>query len=102
MLLRQADDYYLSGAAGLGALSWRTALAVDAARRIYSAIGTVLAQRRYDVLAGRAFVPRWRKWVLALGAVARAIVAAPARLLRPFQPALPGAVIRNAHDVIRL
>lgn len=70
-LLGLADRYYASGDAGLAALPFRVALAVRAARLIYAAIGGELGRRGYDVTAGRAVVPLWRKLVLvgrALGA----------------------------------
>lgn len=86
-LLALADRYYASGDAGLAALPFRVALAVRAARLIYAAIGGELARRDYDVTAGRAIVPLWRKltlvWlalVLEITARLRARFAGPTRL----------------------
>jgi phytoene synthase len=87
-VLALAERYYVSGDAGLGALSFRVALAVRAARLIYAEIGAVLLRRRGDALAGRAVVPFRRKLAL----VVRAFVAetlARARALRA-RPALGG------------
>lgn len=63
-LLAVADRYYASGDDGLRYLSTRNALAVGAARAIYSAIGTELAHRDFDVLAPRAYVPFHKKLLL--------------------------------------
>jgi 15-cis-phytoene synthase len=83
-LLALADRYYASGDAGLSALPFRVALAVRAARLVYSAIGRELARRGYDVLAGRAVVPLWRKLVLVGLALALEVAArVRARLAGP-------------------
>jgi phytoene synthase len=63
-LLAIADRYYRSGDAGLYALPLRAALAVRAARLVYSAIGQELAKRGFDALRGRAVVPVWKKLAL--------------------------------------
>jgi phytoene synthase len=68
-LLVRADELYRSGDAGLRALPFRCAVAIRTARLVYSAIGRVIARRRFDVHAGRAVVPGWRKALLALGAL---------------------------------
>jgi phytoene synthase len=81
-LLDDAERFYRSGERGLSALGGRAALAVDAARRVYGAIGDEIARQRYDVLAGRAFVSGPRKLWLVAGCVWRALVAAPGRILQ--------------------
>ena len=68
-LLGLADHHYRQGDAGLYALPFRVALSVRAARRVYAAIGRQLERRAYDVSAGRAVVPGFKKCVLILGAV---------------------------------
>jgi phytoene synthase len=55
--LALAERYYASGDAGLPALTFRIAVAVRAARLIYSAIGAEITRRGYDVSAARAVVP---------------------------------------------
>lgn len=55
-LLQVADDYYVSGDAGIGALSWRSGVAVSTARKVYSAIGERIRRQGCDPLAGRAWV----------------------------------------------
>jgi phytoene synthase len=77
-LLDEADRLYRSGDRGLALLPFRAAFAVGVARRVYAAIGTVIARRRHDVLSGRAFVPAAQK----LLHVARAFFASLARLAR--------------------
>lgn len=72
-LLSLADRYYASGDRGLRYLGPRHALAVSAAREIYSAIGLELAAREFDVLAPRAFVPTYKKLSLCAKVVLRAL-----------------------------
>lgn len=90
-LLGLADRYYASSDAGLVYLSPRCALAVDVARRVYSAIGRRIALQQHDVRAARAVVSaqerlfacaagaaRWAAWHTggfgrALPVVARAV-----------------------------
>ncbi|UCG52307.1 MAG: phytoene/squalene synthase family protein [Candidatus Latescibacterota bacterium] len=66
LLLNEADRYYSSGDAGLRALSWRCALSIRTARRVYSAIGARIRDRGCDPLAGRAVVPSRKKLELML------------------------------------
>lgn len=65
-LLAVAERHYASGDAGLRYLPWRAALAVSVARRVYAAIGDVLARAGYDATSGRAVVPGGRKAALAV------------------------------------
>jgi phytoene synthase len=74
-LLERADGFYQSGDEGLAALRFRCAVAIRAARLIYSDIGRVIARRRFDVTAGRAFVSLGRKVWLALRGLAIEIAA---------------------------
>ena len=83
LLLARADAFYRSGDAGLSSLGFRCAVAVRAARLIYSDIGRVIARRGHDVTAGRAFVSLGRKLRLALRGLGAEILSrlrAPARL----------------------
>lgn len=64
-LLARADLLYANGRAGLPALPLRLRLAVGAAAAIYAGIGDELRARSCDPLAGRVFVPRRRKILLA-------------------------------------
>lgn len=73
-LLAAALPLYRAGDAGLDALSLRSAIAVRAARLIYSAIGERVAARRHDVTAPRAVVARWRKLWLVVRAAAGVLV----------------------------
>jgi phytoene synthase len=72
-LLGTADGLYRSGDAGLRALPFRCAVAIRTARLVYSAIGGVIARRRFDVQTGRAVVPGWRKALLAMTALVREV-----------------------------
>jgi phytoene synthase len=75
VLLAAAEPLYRRGDAGLPALDTRSAIAVRAARLIYSAIGAVLKARRHDVTGPRAVVPRWRKLLFALAAAGEILFA---------------------------
>jgi phytoene synthase len=80
-LLDDADKLYRSGDLGMRSLPPRSALAVDVARRVYSAIGDGLAARAYDVHQGRVFVSKPRKLVHVAGAVAARTLEVPSRAL---------------------
>ena len=79
-LLALADRYYRSGDRGVRALPWRAALAVRAARSVYSAIGKRIARANYDVTAGRAVVPTSAKLARVAGAAARIALSSPRRM----------------------
>lgn len=85
-LLDEADRFYRSGDRGLRFLPWRCAVAVRAARLIYAAIGEEIRRRGYDVLSGRAVVPRRRKLVLAAWALLLGLSELPGRWLRALRP----------------
>ncbi len=102
-LLAEADGYYASGDLGLPALSWRSALAVRAARRIYSAIGRRVEAQGCDITRGRAFVAKPAKLLTVAGCLLRAALEAPGRSLRPFRAAdLGGHLVRFPDDVLPL
>lgn len=90
-LLDVADRYYASGDAGLPYLQSRCALAVRAARAIYSDIGRVIRARGCDPLAGRAHVGTLRKLWLSLRACVHTAMAGKARAGSVF--AAPGRVL---------
>jgi 15-cis-phytoene synthase len=93
LLLAAAEPLYRMGDAGLDALDARSAVAVRAARLIYSEIGRGVAARACDVLAPRVVVSRGRKLALLVRA---AFEVARSRLLlrkpraRGTLPSLPG------------
>lgn len=65
-LLTEADTHYRSGLQGLGALGFRTSLAISAAASVYSEIGKLVRSRGAGAWDKRAVVPLWRKlWVIA-------------------------------------
>lgn len=68
-LLDLAHRYYLCSEHGLGALPFRSAVAIRTARHVYAAIGDELRRRDFDVFAGRAVVPTRRKWRLMANAL---------------------------------
>jgi phytoene synthase len=55
-ILEVADVYYTAGEAGISGLDTDSRLAVRAAARIYSAIGTRIRRRGFEVLDQRARV----------------------------------------------
>lgn len=79
-LLDDAERYYASGDRGLLALDWRCAMAIRAARQVYSSIGKEIRQANCDPLAGRAFVSRRRKIYLMLESIAASVAELPSRL----------------------
>jgi len=90
LLLDRADALYGSGDQGIPLLSFRSAVAVRTARRVYADIGRVLRDRDCDPRAPRAVVSRGRKLRLAAGALLESLVDVPARF-RPVQ--LHGALV---------
>lgn len=99
-LLELADRYYSSGDRGTHALSFRAAIAIRAARAVYSAIGRVIRRRDFDVLAPRAVVPTLLKLWLVASAIAATVVEIPRRALRRFHPAALRRVVSYPHDVL--
>jgi len=96
-LLGEAERYYRSGDEGLWHLSFRSACAVAAARRVYSRIGALLLRKGAHAWDERAYVTGARK----LGAVSLGILgvlrSVPARLVSPWSPA-PLRVIWRASN----
>jgi 15-cis-phytoene synthase len=100
-LLGIADRYYVSSDAGLRYLSFRCALGVNAARRIYSAIGGELARSGCDPRAPRAVVPASRKlWLCAQAALSTLGRRLSARERR-FQP-VPLHTVQHGTELIPL
>ena len=83
-LLDKADTLYASAAAGIPALPLATRPGIEAARRIYRAIGTDLAAHGHDNITRRAHTTKGRKIALlvqsALTAAAATLMPAPATL----------------------
>ena len=99
-LLNIADQYYASADEGMISLNGRAALAVRSARYIYADIGRVLRARHCEVFAGRAYVSRPRKYVLALKALTRTLAEFPIRTMHPFTRAPFSQPLRFPHDVL--
>tara|TARA_R110002096_G_scaffold77896_12_gene183559 strand:- start:64385 stop:65323 length:939 start_codon:yes stop_codon:yes gene_type:complete len=92
-LLAVADRYYASGDDGLARLPWRCAVAIEAARRIYAEIGTVLASRDCDVGSGRAIVSPRRKLELVGHCLVNQAKNLPARTMAGGQFEAPGLLL---------
>lgn len=101
-LLAVADRYYASGDRGLCALGLREALAVCAARNIYSAIGQRIAQQGHDILGGRAIVPTGQKLALVARAARTVAGDLPLRLLRRGQAVVPCRTLSFPDDIATL
>jgi phytoene synthase len=101
-LLTEADRWYASGDRGLSALSFRAALAIRCARRIYARIGHHVRRRGFDPLAGRAVVPAAEKLALAAASFGRSLLEIPARALSPHRRAPLRHVVRFPDDVLCL
>jgi phytoene synthase len=80
-LLSEADRYYASADRGVPALPFRAGLAVRAARRLYHAIGTVVAAQDFDPRRGRAVVSKPRKLRLVSQALSAHLFALPVTTL---------------------
>jgi len=78
-LFERAEAYYRSGERGLKDLSWRSAVAIGAAMRIYRAIGRKLARRNHNVLQGRVVVSTTHKLALLAIAFGKGIGELPRR-----------------------
>jgi 15-cis-phytoene synthase len=100
-LLGIAERYYASSDAGLVYLSWRSALGVNAARRIYSAIGAELARQRWNVLAPRAVVSTPRKLLLCVQAAGATLGRRLSSLHPPFE-AVPLSTVQHGSELIPL
>jgi 15-cis-phytoene synthase len=88
-LLALAEPLYRWGDAGLAAMGMRAAIAIRAARLVYSDIGRVLAARGPDVTRPRAYVPLTRKLWLALKAATTEAFARVRQNLAGRPPATP-------------
>jgi phytoene synthase len=99
-LLALADTFYRSGDRGLPALSWRSRLAVRTARFVYSAIGTRIRRRRYDVWSVRTVVPGTRKALLVFVAALWSLVELPRWLLSRFRAAPLAVPVEYPRDVL--
>lgn len=83
-LLRAADALYLRAEAGIGLLPATCRPGIEAARVLYAAIGHEVERRGCDAVSQRAVVPRRRKAVLLVKALASGALAP-----RPTGAALP-------------
>lgn len=73
-LLRWADLHYESGRLGLEDLDGRSAWGVATAAAVYQEIGQEIRKQDCDPLAGRAFVGRGRKAMLAAGLYFKSLI----------------------------
>jgi phytoene synthase len=101
-LLVEAKRYYASGGLGLGALSWRAALAVRSASLIYASIGERVKAQGCDILRGRALVSGGCKAKLLVLACCAALGEIPARLGRAAcrTPHVPVSEVRFPRDIL--
>jgi len=99
-LLDEADRFYRSGDAGIPALPFQAALAVRAARLIYSAIGERILRADYDAYSMRAVVPRSQKLLLLLKAALLSAWELPRRLLACQRHAALDSVLRFPDDIL--
>lgn len=100
LLLDEADRYYRSADLGILALSFRCALAVRAARLIYSAIGAELRRRNCDPYLGRAVVPSYKKLLLVLLALVLTVAELPRRMTQRRVFSAPDRTLGFPHDVV--
>jgi len=86
-MLGEAERLYQSGDAGLFALPFRSACAVAAARRVYSAIGAEVVARGERAWDRRTVVAGPRKAQLVARGVIDVVASAPWRLKEPWRRA---------------
>jgi phytoene synthase len=85
-LLGEAERYYRSGDRGLWYLSFRSACAVSAARRVYSEIGSLLLQRGARAWDERTYATGGRKLWAVMRGVGYLMLSLPARAFMPWSP----------------
>lgn len=78
-MLEESECYYRSGDAGLKYLSFRSACAVSAARRVYAKIGTEVLRRGEHAWDERVWIPRSGKLVATLRGIATVLLSLPFR-----------------------
>jgi 15-cis-phytoene synthase len=86
-LLYEAARYYRSGDSGLWHLSFRSACAVAAARRVYSEIGSLILQRGSRAWDERGYVTGKRKLRVIVRGLLQVLATVPWRVARPWSPA---------------
>lgn len=82
-LLDHADQLYTQSRSGIAQLPSRSRPAINAARRIYAAIGDEVAKNGYDSINQRAYVTTRKKLLIALTATGEAYM--PCRKQPPVQ-----------------
>ncbi|ODA33050.1 hypothetical protein A8L45_11950 [Veronia pacifica] len=65
-LLALADSYYSSATLGLRYLPFRSRIAIAVALAVYREIGHLIQEKNHNIYAGRAIVPRLRKYRTAI------------------------------------
>jgi phytoene synthase len=97
-LLNHAEAFYRSGDAGLRHLSPRCALAIRAARLVYSAISTRVRAQGCDPFAERAYVSRAHKFSLVAYAAWLSALRLPETIWRP-RPRIPSQCLSDPSSV---
>lgn len=97
-LLREAALYYRSGDSGLWHLSFRSACAVAAARRVYAEIGSLLLQRGAAAWDERVYVTRSRKLRMIARGMLQVFASFPRRLRRPWTAAPIRTIWRHSES----
>jgi phytoene synthase len=92
-LLGEADRLYGSGEKGTKFLSFRAAFAIQAARNIYSSIGVEILKAGKLAWNQRAFVPFWKKVLLAFRALIKVGSSLPKRWIYGWKPVTISLVI---------
>jgi phytoene synthase len=101
LLLGRAERYYRAAREGFIDLPWRSSFAIRVAALVYAEIGRELERREFDVLAGRAVVPGWRKGWLVLRAGLAALAELPTRCWYRLRRWRGGAATTGVHIPVR-
>jgi phytoene synthase len=91
-LLGEADLLYRQAASGIAQLPWDCRASINAARRLYEAIGHAAGEVAFDPVEHRAVVPARRKAMLVTRALVDTVV--PAAAMRGVMPQAARALVQ--------
>jgi phytoene synthase len=80
-LIAKSEEYYHRGLSGVGALSWRSALTILIAGKMYREIGREILRRGPLAIDRRTVVPTWRKVFLIFFSLWEMLLSIPGRLV---------------------
>jgi len=94
-LLQKAESYYQSGDQGLKYLAFRPAVAVVAARCVYSEIGREVLRRGPRAWDERVWIRPLRKWIVMGKGIGSILSSIPRRLMSPWHRLMIPSIWRH-------